>query len=224
MAETVESDAASPAEDETQESITELLEQLGREVSALVFYETRLAASRRKPELRRAARDIAAALAVALTFLTAFVLANAAAVRALSTVLPDWVAPLILAAAWTAVGALLARYLRARAKRFKGWEVKDAEEARAKAEQSVRETLERLSPAISREIALAAVPLAGEMASGVVDAGEEIIENADEMVESIAEDVPGGGLVNQIWDVALMPGRFGLRVATTVLKRDDSSS
>jgi hypothetical protein len=26
--------------------------------------------------------------------------------------------------------------------------------------------------------------------------------------------------VNQIWDVALMPGRFGLRVATTVLRRD----
>jgi hypothetical protein len=30
------------------------------------------------------------------------------------------------------------------------------------------------------------------------------------------------GVVNQIWDVALMPGRLGIRVATTVLKRDQS--
>jgi hypothetical protein len=26
-------------------------------------------------------------------------------------------------------------------------------------------------------------------------------------------------VVNQIWDVVLMPGRLGVRVATTVLKR-----
>jgi hypothetical protein len=37
-------------------------------------------------------------------------------------------------------------------------------------------------------------------------------------VESIAEDLPVGGVVNQIWDVVLMPGRFGLKVATTVLE------
>ncbi len=62
------------------------------------------------------------------------------------------------------------------------------------------------------------------MASGVVDAGDEIIESADEIVESITEDVPGGGVVNQMWDVVLMPGRFGVRVATTVLKRGESDS
>ena len=28
-------------------------------------------------------------------------------------------------------------------------------------------------------------------------------------------------MVNQIWDVALMPGRLGIRVATTVLKRTE---
>lgn len=224
MAETVESDTASRTEDETRQSITELLEQLGREVSALVFYETRLAASRHKPELRGAARDIAVALVAALAFLTAFALANAAAVRALSTTLPDWVAPLVLAAAWTAVGASFALFLWARAKRVRGWKVKDAEKARTEAEYAVRETLERLSPAISREIALAAVPVASGMASGVVDAGDEIIESADEIVESITEDVPGGGVVNQVWDVVLMPGRFGVRVATTVLKRGESGS
>ena len=41
-----------------------------------------------------------------------------------------------------------------------------------------------------------------------------------EFVEEIVEDLPGGGVVNQVWDVVLAPGRFGIRVATTVLKRD----
>ncbi len=223
-AETVEPAPASPREDEGRQSVTELLEQLGRDVSALVFYETRLAASRHKPDLRRAARDVAFAVVAALAFLTAFGLANAAAVRALSTTLADWAAPLVLAAAWAAVGALLALFLRARAKRVRGWEVQDAEEARGEAQQAVRETLERLSGAITREIALAAVPVATGMASGVVDAGDEIIESADDIVESITEDVPGGGVVNQMWDVVLMPGRFGVRVATTVLKRGESGS
>jgi hypothetical protein len=93
--------------------------------------------------------------------------------------------------------------------------VEDAEEARREAERAVRATLERLSPAISKEIALAAVPMAGDMASGVVDAGGEILESADEIVDSITDELPGGSVVNQMWDVVLMPGRFGIRVATT---------
>jgi hypothetical protein len=28
-------------------------------------------------------------------------------------------------------------------------------------------------------------------------------------------------VVNQMWDVVLMPGRYGLKVVTTVLKRDE---
>ena len=161
---------------------------------------------------------------VALAFLTAFALANAAAVRGLSEVLPDWLAPLVLAAAWVAVGVVLALYLRARAKRLGAVTGKSAEEARAEAEQAVRQTLERLAPALSREIALAAVPMASGMASGVVDAGEELIEDADEIVDAITENMPGGGVVNQVWDFVLMPGRLGVRVATTVLKRDEPES
>jgi hypothetical protein len=99
--------------------------------------------------------------------------------------------------------------------------LKELDEARADAEQAVRDTLERLAPAISIEIATAALPVAGDMASGVVDTGQDILETSDEMVEAIAEDLPGGGVVNQMWDVVLIPGRFGLKVATTVLKRDE---
>jgi hypothetical protein len=69
------------------------------------------------------------------------------------------------------------------------------------------------------ELASAAVPIAGGLASGVVDAGEDILEASDELVESIAEELPAGGVVSQVWDVVLMPGRFGVKVATTVLKR-----
>jgi hypothetical protein len=120
------------------------------------------------------------------------------------------------------VGAILALLLLSRARRVRAWSVDDAQAARDEAEQAVRATLELLSPVISREIALAAVPMAGDVATGVVDAGEEILESADELVESITENVPGGGVVNQVWDVVLMPGRLGVRVATTVLRRSDS--
>jgi hypothetical protein len=223
MAETVEPDSASPAEDE-QRSLTELLEQLGRDVGALALYESRLAAARHGPELRLAGAAAAAAAVAGLAFLTAFALANVAAVSALSNAVSGWVAALVLASAWAVIGALLVLVLRSRARRVRGWSVADAQAARDEAEQRVRATLEVLSPVISREIALAAVPVAGDVASGVVDAGEEIIETADDIVESLTENVPGGGVVNQVWDVVLMPGRFGVRVATTVLRRGDPGS
>jgi hypothetical protein len=40
-------------------------------------------------------------------------------------------------------------------------------------------------------------------------------------VDDLTEEIPGGGVVNQVWDVVMAPGRFGIRVATTVLKRGD---
>jgi hypothetical protein len=173
--------------------------------------------------VRRAARDVAFALVVAATFLTAFALANAAAVLALATAMSAWVAALALAVVWAAIGGVLALFLLRRVRGAAEWRVEDAEQARAEAEQAVRDTLELLAPAITREMALAAVPMAGDMADGVLEAGEDLIEGADEIMDTITEDVPGGGMVNQIWDIVLMPGRFGVRVATTVLKRESNS-
>jgi hypothetical protein len=238
VAETVDLVTASPAEDESAErdethSVTELLVQLGRDVSVLVFCEAQLATSRNMPEVRRAARDIVGVLVASIAFLAAFVFANVAALQALSTVLSGWLAALVLGAAWIILGASLLLALMVRAGHVAGWKwwrvfsagpeatLKELDEARADAEQAVRDTLERLAPAISIEIATAAVPIAGDMASGVVDTGQDILETSDEMVEAIAEDLPGGGVVNQMWDVVLIPGRFGLKVATTVLKRDE---
>lgn len=219
--------------DEAQ-SITELLVQLGRDVSVLVFCEAQLAASRNMPEVRRAARDIAGALVAAIAFLTALVFANLAAFEGLTNGLSAWLAALVLGAAWLAIGAGLVVALMVRAGNVTGWRwwrvfsagaeetSKELERARAEAEQAVRETLKQLAPAISVEIATAAVPIAGDMAGDVVEAGQDLLETSDEMVEAMAEDLPGGGVVNQMWDVVLMPGRFGFRVATTVLKRGET--
>jgi hypothetical protein len=215
--ETTDSVVASPEEDEAEESVSELLEQLGRELAALVYYEGRLAASRNKRELQRAGLGAVAVLGVAAALVTAFVLANTAALLGLATVMDGWLAALVLAAAWTAVAALLALALWVRAKRAVGQEGETVEEARERAEQAVRATLERLGPTITKEIALAAVPTA----DGVVDLGEDLIEDAEELVEDIVEELPGGSVVNQVWDVVLAPGRFGIRVATTVLRRGE---
>lgn len=211
------------AEDEAEEEVTELLEELAREMTTLVACEAQLAASRHKPELRRAARDVATALVAALASLTAFGLANAAAVEALSNVMSPWLAALVLAGVWALVGTVLALALLVRVRRGAD-QPKDLEQASEAAEQAVRDTLERLIPAMSREIAAGVLPMAGGLAEGMVDAGEDLLEDSDEFVESITEELPGGGIVNRVVDVALMPGRMGVKVATTVLKRDSGQS
>jgi len=225
-----EDEAVEPSE---TESVTELIVQLGREVSVLVFCEAQLAASRNMPEARRAVRDIAAALVAAAAFLTAFVFANVAAMLGLTSVLSSWLAAVVLTAAWIAVGSALAVALMVRAGRVTGWKwwrvfsggaeasLNELERARAEAERAVRETLEQLAPAMTFQIAAAAVPMATDAVGGVVDVGGDLIEASDDMVEGIAEDLPGGGVVNQMWDVVLMPGRLGVKVATTVLKRGE---
>jgi len=227
-----------PPADETAEpdengSVIELLVQLGHEVSVLAFCEAQLTASRNMPEVRRAARDVAAAFVAGIAFLTAFVFANVAGMLALTTVLPAWLAALVLTLAWLGIGAAVSVALLVRAGHVTGWKwwrvftagpeesLKDLEGARADAEQAVLATLERLAPAITVEIAAAAMPVAAGAVTGVVDVGGDLIEASDDMVEAIAEDLPGGGVVNQMWDVVLMPGRFGVRVATTVLKRGE---
>ena len=216
MADETTEAAVEPEEGEAEESLTDLLGQLGRDLAALGFYESRLTAARHEAELRRAGRDVVAAVVVVAALLTAFVLANTAAVLGLATVMDAWLAALVLAAAWTAVGVVLALVLLRRARRAGGGE--SVQESRDRAAEAVRADLEQLAPAVTKEIALAAVP----MADGIVDVGEELIEGADDLVESMVEELPGGGVVNQVWDVVLAPGRFGIRIATTVLKRAEN--
>jgi len=135
-------------------------------------------------------------------------------------------AALALCAAWLAIGSALVLILMVRAGHATGWRwwrgfsggpeesLEDLERARNEAEQAVRETLARLAPAMTVEIASASVSVAGDMTGDVVEAGGELLESSGEAVEAIAEELPGGGVVNQMWDVVLMPGRFGQAGAT----------
>jgi hypothetical protein len=245
VAETVDETSAPPdevedeeAKDEEAPSVTELLVLLGRDVSVLVLCEAQLAASRNLPEVRRAARDLTGTLVAALAFLTAFVFANVAAQHALETAVSAWVAALLLCVAWLALGSVLVLGLMVRAGHVTGWKwwrvfragpeesLDDLERARADAEQAVRDTLMRLAPALTVEIASASVSVAGDAAEDVVEdvvgAGEDVLEASEQIVEALAEDIPGGSVVSQVWGVVLMPGRFGVKVATTALRRGNS--
>jgi hypothetical protein len=223
------------AKDEEAPSITELLVQLGRDVSVLLFLESQLAASRNLPEVRRMTRDLAGTLIVVLAALTAFAFANVAALNALKHVMSTSLAALALCAAWLVIGAVVTLALMVRAGHVTGWRwwrvfragpeesLEDLERARADAEQAIHDTLGRLAPAMSVEIASASVSVAGDVAGDVLDAGGDILDSADEAVEALVEDLPAGSVVNQVWGVVQMPGRFGVKVATTVLRRGSNN-
>jgi hypothetical protein len=85
----------------------------------------------------------------------------------------------------------------------------------------MRESLERLARAVASQadevVGAAVVPIAG----GLVGAGDELIESADEITDAIEEAVPGGGVINWAADIALLPGRFCIKVVRIAL--DDSA-
>jgi hypothetical protein len=232
-------DGATQPEEETEEqeeeearSVTELFEQLGHELSDLGVYEARLEAARNMPEVRRATRDVVGALVAVVAALTAFALANVAAVEGLSLVLVTWLAALVLAAFWLAVAGVLMLGLMPRARRWLFWfllkappaeALEELERERDEAGRAARSTLERLGPALATQIALAAGPtagdVAGDVAGGFVDMGDSVLDASDETIAVLTERIPGGAVVNQVWAVALTPGRVGIRVATTALRR-----
>jgi Putative Actinobacterial Holin-X, holin superfamily III len=212
-----------PVEEKREaESVSELVEQFARDLAQLGLYQGQLEAARNVPDVRRALRDGAGALVAVAAILAAFAFANVAAYTGLATALAPWQAALVLAATWVVIGGLLVLAVARRVQESRLWTaiatsspdaVAQLEESRDAAAQAARDTFGKLGPAISIEFVAAAVPSAG----GLV---ETALDVSDEAVEAFVEDLPGGSAVNQIWSVALMPGRFGLRVATTILKRD----
>lgn len=217
-------EAAEPAD---ARPVSELLEQLSRELSDLARSEAQLEAARNMPEVRQSARDLAGALVVVLSALTAFAFLNVAAIEALSEVMAASLAALVLAALWSVVGVVLSFSLMGRARRWVWWlvvkdpprkAVDELEQERDAAAKAARSTLELVGPALAIQIALAAMPKAGDVADGVVEAGDDALDASEEIVAEITEEMPGGGAVRQVWAVALMPGRLGVKVATTVLR------
>ena len=69
---------------------------------------------------------------------------------------------------------------------------------------------------LAERMAAAAVPTAGE----VIEVGEDIVEASEDVLDDVEAHVPAGSVVGQVIDLALVPGRFGLRIATTVLRGD----
>ena len=227
-----ELDRESEAEDNDNESVSQLVEQTGVDTTVLAFRWAQLELSEHAPEVRRATRAAAAAGICAVALLTAFVFGNWALASALSSPLPGWRAPLVLAAAWLAVGGIVAAvWLRSERTAVRTWlQNASTAETRAQrqaaveeAEQTLLQDLDHLSGAVSQaaqeRIAEAILPVAGgmvEVGEGMVDATGDVLEAADEITDTIEEVVPGGVVVNRAVDVALAPGRLGVRVARTV--------
>ena len=84
-----------------------------------------------------------------------------------------------------------------------------AHEAALSASQHVPEAA--VAAASAEQIADAVVPFAGNM-------GEELLEEAEEVLDEVADTVPGAGAIGQVVDIVLFPGRLGLRIATTVIR------
>jgi hypothetical protein len=218
------------------ESVSSLVEQVARDGGMLAYRGAEVVGARRLPELRRVARDIAGVVCLVVVLLTAFALGNWAAGSALSAPLPGWRAPLVLAAAWIAVALVLAVLLvyaeRGPARKLRQAVVASSAETLAErqraleqAQQKLRESLDELAEGVSRaaeqRIAATILPLAGGMVDageGMIEAADEVIEAADEITDVLEEKLPGGVIVNRAFDLALVPGRVGVRFARTVLR------
>lgn len=224
---------------ETEEAasvpVSERAEQVARAAAMLSVRGAELAAARRAPELRPVARDAAGIAALALAGVTAFAFANWAAASALSTAMADWAAGLVLAAAWIAIGVLAGVLLLRGGPLSRNWRrivepaaagnLRELEEAVDEAGRRLREAIDEFGDAIAQaaeqKIAAAVLPLAGDMVEvgeEMVDATDEIIEKTDEITDAIEETVPGGIVINRVVDFVLVPGKFGIRVARSVLK------
>jgi hypothetical protein len=199
-----------------EEPVAELIQQAGRAAGLLALREAQLAAVVHGSQLRRAAVDVAVALGSALAFLTAFVLANWAAVSALSGPLSGWAALLVLAAAWIVIGIVLLVLVPNRADVVQ--KISAREQARDEAEQRLRESLERLAGGVGNQAAVRLSAEVGSVAGGVVRAGEHIIDRIDELTDDLGKAVPGGGVVNWVADKALVPGRHFASAARTALE------
>jgi hypothetical protein len=221
-AEPEQEDAVSPPDQhDDDDSIMELVERFGRDSSVLVLREAELAAARHETDVRRAGRDATAAAIAAVALGTAFLLANWAAVRGLSGSLSSWRAPLLLAAVWLVVGIAVAALPLSRIRHLLNRptpSIEERERARDDAVQRVRESLEKLGAGLADEAQARMVAAMVPSADGMLETGEDVLEASEELLEDMVESAPGGSVVAQVIDFALIPGRYGIRVATTVLK------
>ncbi len=224
-----EDDEDSAEDDASVESVAELVEQLGHNASLLAFREAQLRAAHHTSDIRRGAKAVAAASLGVLALIAALALGNWAAVAALSSPLPGWRAPLVLAAAWAVVGIGLLLVLEARARKAgldvgrvlkadQAELVQSRELARDEAAQELRASFDRLTESVSNQAGALVAAAVGPIMDGAASAGEAIIEGIDEITDNIEEAVPGGSVINRVADLALIPGRYCVRVVRMAVR------
>ena len=52
----------------------------------------------------------------------------------------------------------------------------------------------------------------------MISAGEHVIDQIDELTDDLGKALPGGGAINRVADMALLPGRYLVGVARTALE------
>jgi hypothetical protein len=177
-----------------------------------------LAIANNRPALLRTARTAALGTLAVVAGLTSFALVNWAAVDALGTTWSGWRAPLAIAAFWLLVAVVIAvAVLQRRAREV----AISADEAEERFRTTLDELVDAVSSAAEQRIAGLLLPVAGGMVAageGMVEATDTVIEAADEITDVLEERVPGGFIVNRAFDIALVPGRVGIRVARVVFR------
>jgi MFS family permease len=154
----------------------------------------------------------------AVAALTAFALVNWAVVDALGTTWSGWRAPLAVAVVWFVVAVVFGVIVLQRRVRSV---VVSPEEAEERFRATLEELIEAASHAAEQRIARMILPVAGGMLAageGMIEATDDVIEAADEITDVLQERIPGGVVVNRAFDLALVPGRFGIRVVRVVFR------
>lgn len=193
----------------SRDSAAELLGQLAQEISLLVRSDVELSVVQRIPEARRIARELTAALAVALAAILALGALTWAAVAALATVIPTWGAALVVAAAWAAVATLLLQldHPRRLLARLRDEVTVDAivrvDLERAEVERAMRTTAERLAEAIGREAVEREV-------RAPIDRAEQLLAAAGADTDDLARDLVAA---------LLAPGKAGLSLIELLIGR-----
>ena len=191
-----------------------LLGQLAHELSRLVRHDLELAAAERLPELRRVATEVAVLAVGVLALVLALATGTWAAVRGLTTAIPSWAAPLVIAGAWLIVAALLLaheypRRLMARLSAHRhDRAIETSRAGREQGELTVRQTAERLAEALLREAEAQGIKAAGSVARHAVGEAER----------------EAGSLASQIADALLAPGKAGLSIIDRLKGTKDETS
>ena len=210
--------------EEEHESVSELLDRLGRDTRALLVAELTYSASEHTPQLRgrpRPGRHAAGRPRIPCR------------VRARergrgqrpADVASGWRAPLLLAAVWVVVGLLLALALGVRASRLLGVTCRRRETARRLSRHGTRPRLRCATRSNASQARWRARPRSGSRrpwcpsrAASSTPVRTCWRRPASEL-EDLVEQVPEGRAAGQMIDLVLLPGRIGIRVATAVLQR-----